>query len=139
MILTQSQSMLFITACTLIKNSQNISESIKMLIKKSIKKQSKHLISILIKTFLIFYTTEFYNLMSQLQLKVKRVVDWVKCNIIYLKISQNSKAYEMKNTWFQNEKHITLKSHSVHHVSNKAHDFILTFICMKHFSNLKFY
>ena len=94
---------------------------------------------IFIKTSLTFYTAEFYSLTDQLWLKVKRVADWMRCNIIYSKISQNSKTYEMKNIWLQNEKHMTLKSHSVHHVSNKACDLILTSVCMRHFLNLKLY
>ena len=72
-------------------------KSIKTLIKKSIKKQSKHLMLILIKMFLIFYTAEFYSLTDQLWLKIKKVADWMRCNIIYSKISQNSRAYKMKN------------------------------------------
>ena len=95
--LTQSQSMLFITAHTLIKNSQNVNESIKTLIKKSIKKQSKHLVLTLIKIFFTLYTAEFYSLTDWLWLKVKRVADWMKCSIIHSKISQNSRAYKMKN------------------------------------------
>jgi len=74
-ILTQSQLTSFIAACMLIKNNQNIDESIKMLIKKSIKKQSKCLMSIFIKMFFIFYTAEFYSSVDQLQLKIKKVAD----------------------------------------------------------------
>ena len=102
MILTQYQSMLFIAAHMSVKNSQNADESIKMLIKKSIKKQSKCLVSTLIKMSFTLYTAEFYSLADQLQLRVKKIADWVKCNIIYLKISWNSRAYKIKNTWFQN-------------------------------------
>ena len=92
--------------------------------------------STLIKTFFTFYTTEFYSLTDQLQLRVKRVADWVKCNIIHPKISQNSRTYKMKNTWW-NEKHMTLKSHSIHCVLNKACDLILMSVCVRYFLNLK--
>ena len=74
---------------------------------------------------------------SWLQLRVKKIADWMKCNIIYLKISWNSRAYKIKNTWLWNEKHVTLKFYSVHHVLNKAHDLILMLICTEHFLNLK--
>ena len=85
---------------------------------------------------LILYTVKFYNSADQLQLRVKKVADWVKCSIIHSKISQNSRAYKMKNTWW-NKKHMTSKSHSVHHVSNKACDLILISVCVRHFLNLK--
>ena len=92
--------------------------------------------SILIKMSLTLYTAEFYSLTDWLQLKVKRVADWVKYSIIYSKISQNSRTYEMKNMWW-NEKHMTLKSHSVHCVLNKACDLILMSVCVKHLLNLR--
>ena len=104
---------------------------------KLIKKQSKHLMLILIKIFFTLYTVRFYSLVSWLWLKVKKVADWVRCNIIYSKIHQNSKAYKIKNMWLQNEKHMTSKSYLIHHVLNKVHDLILTSVCMKHFLNLK--
>ena len=56
-------------------------------------KQSKYLVSTLIKMSLTLYTAEFYSSADQLQLKVKRVADWVKCNTIHSKIDQNSRAY----------------------------------------------
>ena len=84
-VLTQSQSTLFITAHTLIKiikkcwsNQSNIDQKINQ-------KQLKHLMSTLIKISLIFYTTRFYSSMSQLWLRVKKVADWMKYNIIYSK------------------------------------------------------
>ena len=64
-------------------------------------KQLKHLMSTFIKTSFIFYTAKFYSSASQLQLKVKKIADWIKYNIIYSKISQNFKAYKMKNIWLQ--------------------------------------
>ena len=75
---------------------------IRNLIKLSIKNlKLKYLMLIFIKTFFIFCTTKFYSSANWLQLKVKKVADWVKYNIIYSKISQNSRAYKMKNTWLQ--------------------------------------
>ena len=92
--------------------------------------------SILIKMSLILCIARFYNLINWLQLRVKKVADWVKCCIIHSKISQNSRTYEMKNTW-QNEKHVISKFHSIYCVLNKAHDLILMSVCMKHFLNLR--
>ena len=119
----------------IVHHSSHIDQNIKMLI-KSIKKQSKCLVSILIKMSFTLYTAEFYSLTNQLQLKVKKIADWVRCNIIYSKISQNSRTYKMKNMW-QNEKHMILKSHSVYHVLNKVHNLILTSVCAEHFLNLR--
>ena len=99
MILTQSQSMLFIAAHTSVKIIKKHQSSQSKCWLKINQKQSKYLMSTLIKMFFILYTVRFYSLMSQLWLKVKKVADWVKCNIIHSKISQNSRAYEMKNTW----------------------------------------
>ena len=103
-------------------------------IKHWLKNQSKYLVSTFIKTSFIFCTAEFYSSADWLQLRVKRIADWMRCSIIHSKISQNSRAYKMKNTWW-NEKHVTLKSHSIHHVSNKTCDFILTSVCVRHFLN----
>ena len=75
MILTQSQSMLFITAHTSVKIIKKCQSSQSNTDQKINQKQSKHLMLIFIKTFFIFYTAEFYSLTDQLQLKVKKVAD----------------------------------------------------------------
>ena len=81
------------------QNIKTLIKSIKILIKKSIKKQLKHLVSTFVKMSLILYTAEFYSSVSWLWLKVKKVADWMKYNIIHSKISWNSRAYKMKNMW----------------------------------------
>ena len=109
--------------------SQNNQKMLIKSIKHWLKNQSKHLMSIFIKISLILYTAEFYNLMSWLWLRVKRVADWMKCSIIHSKISQNSRAYEMKNTWFQSLiqyimywiKHVISSWHTKYFLNSKLH------------------
>ena len=90
--------------------------------------------SIFIKTSFCFCIVRFYSSVSQLQLRVKRVADWMRCSIIYSKIDQNSRAYFIVVKWetcdsfilyrLYRLKHVISKSHSVHCVLNKVHDFI---------------
>ncbi len=64
-----------------------------MLITNQLKNQLKYQMSTLIKIYLTFCTIRFYSSADQLWLRVKKVADWVKYNIIYSKFNQDSKAY----------------------------------------------
>ncbi len=75
MILTQSQSTLFIAAHTSVKIIKKCQSNQSNIDQKINQKQLKHLVLIFIKIFLIFYTAEFYSLADQLQLRVKKVAD----------------------------------------------------------------
>ena len=108
---------------------QNIKTSV-----KSIKKQSKCLVSTFIKMFLTFYTAEFYSLADWLWLKVKKVADWTKCNIIYSKISWNSRAYKIKNMWFQSL--IQYIMYQIKHVISSWHLFAQDIFWIQDFINI---
>ena len=97
-------------------------------------KQLKCLVSILIKMFFTFYTVRFYSLTGQLWLKVKRVADWMRCNIIHSKISQNSRAYEMKNMWLQN--FIQYIMYQIKHVISFWHSFAQNIFWIWNFINI---
>ena len=115
-------------------NQKNISQVNQTLIKKSIKKQSKCLVSILIKTSLTFYTAEFYSSADQLWLKVKKIADWVRCSIIHSKISQNSRTYEMKNTWLQSL--IQYIMYQIKHMISFWHSFAQSIFWIQNFINI---
>ena len=96
--------------------------------------QSKYLVSTFIKMSLILYTAEFYSLTDWLQLKVKRVADWVRCSIIHSKISQNSKTYKMKNMWLWSL--IQYIMYQIKHVISSWHLFMQSIFWIQNFVNI---